>query len=194
MMQRILALAALAALTFSAPAAAQAPKAAQPKAAQPKAPAAKPPGAKAAPAPTGPFNAQDPASLTALLAALDAKAETARRETDAVLLKVTSPAGGFTAQFAGCNAQGRACRAIQFEATAERSSPTLAQINGFNQSSLTCRITQDRGGKPHVLYSTLLFPGDTRQDMLVQIQAWQGCLGEFGAFLKDPPGYLAVAP
>jgi hypothetical protein len=158
------------------------------------APAAAQPAKPAATSPVAPFQAQEPASLVALLSSLEAKAEVAQRQDDMVLLKVTSPAGGFTARFAGCNAQGRTCRALQFEAAAERSAPTLAQINGFNQSSLTCRITQDRGGKPHVLYSTLLFPGDTRQEMLVQIQAWQGCLGDFGAFLKDPPGYLAVAP
>jgi hypothetical protein len=160
-----------------------------------KAPPAKAPPARPAPAATAAaFNAQDPASLIALLATLDAKAEIAGRDGDAVQLKVTSPAGGFTVQFAGCNAQGKACSAAQFDAAAERTAPTLAQVNGFNQSSLTCRITQDRSGKPHILYSTLLFAGDTRQEGLTQIAAWRGCLADFGAFLKDPPGYLAVAP
>lgn len=184
----------LLALAFAAPAAAQAPSArpAPAKAAAPKATPPKTAPAKAAPA--GPFDARDPASLIDLLASVDAKAVTDRREGDGVLLKVTSPAGGFTAQFAGCSPQGRACSAVQFEAVAERSSPTLAQLNGFNQSSLTCRLTQDRAGKPHVLYSTLLFAGDTRQEMLTQVAAWRACLADFGAFLKDPPGYLAIAP
>jgi hypothetical protein len=175
---------------------------AQPAAAAPV-PAPKPAPAKPAPANPGPapaaaaaptYNAQDPASLVAVLTAAEAEAEVVQRQDDGVLLKVTSPAGGFLAQFAGCNAQGKACKALQFDAAAERSAPTLAQVNGFNQSSMTCRIVQDRAQRPHVLYSTLLFPGDTRQEMLTQLAAWQACLGDFGAFLKDPPGYLASAP
>lgn len=168
----------------------------------PKAPAAKPAAAKPAPAKSaaskpaaqGPYDAQDPASLIALLASLDAKAEVTRKEGDAVILKVTSPAGGFEAQMAGCNAQGRACAAMQFDASAERASPTLPQINSFNQTSIACRIVQDRGGKAHVLYSALVFASDSRQDALTHIAAWRGCLGDFGAFLKDPTGYLASAP
>ncbi|MCR5877437.1 hypothetical protein [Phenylobacterium sp. J367] len=150
--------------------------------------------AKAAPAAPADFNAQDPASLVALLASLDAKAEIVQRDGEGVRLRVTSPAGGFVAEYAGCNAQGRACRALQFDAAADRSAPTLVQTNAFNQSSLTCRIVQDRASRPHVIYSTLLFPGDTRQEMQTQIAAWRACLGDFGAFLKDPPGYLATAP
>ncbi|WP_395674416.1 hypothetical protein [Phenylobacterium sp.] len=139
------------------------------------------------------FSVGDPASHIALLATLDAKAEVASQEADGVLLRVTSPAGGFTVQFAGCNATGKACKALQFDA-AGTTAPTLAQINGFNQSSLTCRIVQDRAGKPHVLYSALLLPTDTRDAALNHVAAWRGCLGDFGAFLSDPPGYLAAAP
>jgi hypothetical protein len=162
---------------------------------KPKTPAPAPKAAAARPAvrPAA-FDARDPASLVALLISLEAKAEIAGKSDDGVLLKVTSPAGAFQGQFAGCNAQGRACAAVQFEAPAAQRTATLAEINGFNQSSLTCRIFQDRAGKPHMLYSTLLFAGDTRQEMLAQVGAWQGCLANFGAFLNDPAGYLASAP
>jgi hypothetical protein len=139
------------------------------------------------------FDARDPGSHVALLASLEATAEVASKQDDSVLLKVTSPVGGFTLQFAGCNAAGKACQAAQFDA-AGTAAPTLAQINGFNQSSLTCRIVQDRAGKPHVLYSALLLRTDTRDAALNHVAAWRGCLGDFGAFLNDPPGYLAAAP
>jgi hypothetical protein len=153
-----------------------------------KSPPAKPAAKPAA------FDARDPASLAALLATLDAKAEVAGKEADAVLLRVSSPAGSFLVQYAGCNAQGRACSGLQFDASSAQRTSTLAEVNGFNQSSLACRIYQDREGKPHVLYSTLLFAADTRQEALTHISAWRGCLADFGAFLKDPPGYLASAP
>jgi len=154
-----------------------------------KAPAAKAPARPAA----QPFDARDPASLVALLADLDAKAEIGGRSEDGVVVRVTSPAGAFHGQFAGCDRQGRACAAVQFDAPAQRTA-TLAQINAFNQSSLTCRIFQDKAGKPHMLYSTLLFPADSRDEMLGHIGAWQGCLATFAAFLSDPTGYLASAP
>lgn len=179
MLGRSAALVLVAALTAGA-----APKPKPPPAMAPKASPAKPPA----------FDARDPASLVALLAILDAKAEVAAKVEDGVLVRVSSPAGGFLAQYAGCNAQGRGCSGLQFDASAEQRTSTLAEINGFNQSSLACRIYQDKAGKPHVLYSTLVFAGDSRQEMLTHISAWRGCLGEFGAFLKDPPGYLASAP
>ncbi len=142
---------------------------------------------------TASFDARDPAALVALLAELDAKAQMSGRSDDGVLVRVTSPAGDFQAQFAGCDAQGRACAAVQFDALAQRTA-TLAQINAYNQTSLTCRIFQDRTGKPHMLYSTLLFAGDVEDEMLGHIDAWRGCLATFGAFLADPTGYLASAP
>ena len=157
-------------------------------------PAPKAPAAKAAPARAAAFDARDPASLVTLLAGLDAKAEIGGRSEDGVLVRVTSPAGAFQGQFAGCDAQGRACAAVQFEAPSAQRTATLAEINGFNQSSLTCRIFQDKAGKPHMLYSTLLFPADSRDEMLAHVGAWQGCLATFAAFLADPAGYLASAP
>jgi hypothetical protein len=57
-----------------------------------------------------------------------------------------------------------------------------------------CRGTEDKTGKPHVLYSTLLFPDDTYDHFRTQFEAWTACIGEFRNFLKDPNGYLASAP
>lgn len=161
------------------------------------APAAKPAAAAAAPDVVetgGSFDARNPSSLAALLASLGAKAQTTNRDKQDVLLKVTSPAGDFSAQFDGCNAQGRACQALQFDAAAAAKTATVAEVNSFNQSSLACRIIQDKAGKPHVLYSALVFASTTRADMLTHVNAWRGCLSDFSAFLKDPPGYLAAAP
>jgi hypothetical protein len=171
--------------------AAAAPKPAPHKAA----PAVKPAAAPAAATPTGgPFDAREPGNLIALLGSLDAKAQVASRDKDGVLIKVTSPVGGFDAQYAGCNQQGHVCAGLQFDASAEAKTATLAEINGFNQSSLACRIYQDKTGKPHVVYSSLVFASSSRQDMLMHINAWRGCISDFGGFLKDPPGYLASAP
>jgi hypothetical protein len=189
MLRKITALLAAALLTAAA---APAAKPTAPKPAPPKPVAAKPAAPK--PASQGPFDARDPASLVALLVTLDAKGEVVEKQSDGVLIKVTSPAGAFQVQFAGCNAQGRACSALQFDAAAQQQAATVSQINDFNQSSLSCRIFQDRAGKPHVLYSALVFSADTRQEMLTHVAAWRGCLADFGAFLKDPPGYLASAP
>jgi hypothetical protein len=145
-------------------------------------------------APAGPFDARDSADFATLLGTVGAKAEVANRDKTGVLLKVASPAGGFTAQFDGCNQQGRLCQAVQLDAQAEAKTATIAEVNGFNQSSLACRIYQDKQGKPHVLYSALLFASTTRADMLTHVGAWRGCLSDFAAFLKDPTGYLASAP
>lgn len=159
---------------------------------------AKPPPAKTAPAKAvaagAPFDARSPDSLARLLASLDAHAEPVRSDTENVMLKVTSPAGGFQVQFGGCDSKGHSCAAVQFDAGAEQRTATWAEINAFNQSSLACRLYQDRGGKPHVLYSALLFASTGREDMLGHIAAWRGCLSSFGDFLKDPNGYLATAP
>ena len=140
-----------------------------------------------------PFDARDPASLIVLLATMDARAEVVARGEDTVDLKVATPAYGFAVQYAGCDAQRRACKAALFTAQSERT-PTLAQINAFNQTSITCRAFQDRAGKPHLLYSTLVSSQDSRDEMRAHLGAWQGCLGEFGAFVADPNGYLAAAP
>jgi hypothetical protein len=150
--------------------------------------------AQGAPAAAGQaaFDARDPPSLIALLASLSAKAEVARREGDAVFLTVTSPTEVFSAQFAGCDAQGRNCQALLFDRQGVEGSPTLAQLNAFNQTSVMCRVYQDKAGHPHVEYSTLLL-AHGRAEMLMHLNAWRGCIGEFATFLKDPVGYLAGA-
>lgn len=143
---------------------------------------------------TAAFDARSPASLVALLAELDAKAEMSAPEEGGVQVKVVSPAGSFQAQYAGCDRQGRGCQAVQFDAAAAQRKAALAEINSFNQTSIACRIYQDAAGKPHMVYSGLLFSGLGRQDMLTHLAAWRGCLADFDAFLRDPPAFLANAP
>src|SRR4051794_19936405 len=107
--------------------------------------------ARPAAAPAGPgFDSRDPASLTGLLPGLGAKAEISRREGDAVFLTITSPTEIFSAQFAGCSPQGRSCQALLFDRQGGQGAPTLAQLNAFNQTSVMCRLYQDKAGRPHV--------------------------------------------
>ena len=175
-----------------------APKAPAPKPAAPKpaakAPAAKPAPAKVTPAPVANFDARNPASVVELLNAGGGKAAIARKDPDSVLVTVASVAANFSLQFAACDAQGRACKAVQFDSQVEAPGPTFAQLNAFNQTSAMCRGTEDKAGKPHVLYSTLLFEDDSYDHFRTQIAAWTGCIGEFRNFLRDPSEYLASAP
>ena len=168
----------------------------------PKAPSAKAPPAKAAPArpapkpaaaATSPFDATSPQGLMGILDAAGAKVQTNRREEDAVFVTVTSAAANFSMQFAGCSKEGRACRAVLLDSGMERSAATVAQVNAFNQTSVMCRVYQDKGGLPHVLYSAILFRSMSRDDAATHLQAWQGCLADARDFLKDPVGYLANA-
>lgn len=158
------------------------------------------PAQKAAPRPTakppaaGPFDARNPQTLIAMLAPMGAQATISGKVEDQVMLKVATPAYGFNAQFAGCDAQGRACKAVAFEAVSDLRTVTVSDLNAFNQTSLTCRVWQARDGKPHVMYSALVSAADTRGEMETHLGAWQGCLADFGAFLKDPKAYLAIAP
>jgi len=161
--------------------------AAAPKPASKPAPRPKPAAAAAS------VDLRDPASLTAILATLSAKAEVARRDGDAVFVTVTSPTEVFSAQFAGCDAQGRNCQALLFDRPGSGGAPTLAQLNAFNQTSMMCRLYQDKGGRAHVMYSALLFEGEGRSEMLTHLNAWRGCIGDFNAFMKDPAGFLANA-
>ncbi len=141
-----------------------------------------------------PFDARSPQGLIEVLSAMEAKGEIARRADDSVFLNVTTPAYGFGAQFAGCDAQGKACQAVAFSTAAEKKAATLAQINGFNQTSINCRAFQDKVGKAHIAYSALLSSSNTRDDIKMHVGAWQGCVASFGDFLTDPNGYLARAP
>lgn len=159
-------------------------------AATPPKPAPKPATKAAGPA----FDARDPASLIALLATMDAKAEVARKDTESVYLNVATPGFSFGVQYVGCNAEGKACQGLAFSTAAGTKSATLVQLNAFNQTSITCRVFQDKSGKSHVSYSTLLSSRDSRDEMKTHLGAWQGCLGSFGQFLTDPNGYLASAP
>jgi hypothetical protein len=161
------------------------------KPAAPKSAVAKPAPPKPA-APRAALDSRDPASLVGLLNVSGAKAELSHRDEGAVLVAVTSTAANFSAQFAECDRQGRNCRAAVYDA-ALPGSATLSQINGFNQASALCRAYLDRMNKPHVTMPVLLFADDTREHMVTALGGWQGCLGDFGAFLKDPNGYLAAA-
>ena len=173
--------------------AAPVPKAAPAKSAPAK--AAVKPAARTALAPRDDgFDARDPASMVALLALTDAKAVVAGKEADSVFLKVTTNTVAFIVQFAGCDPQGRKCRAVQFDNTADKACPTLGQINGYNQTSATCRSIKDKSGQAHVLYSTLLLTADSRDRITQHLSAWQGCLAEFRDFVNDPTAYLAAAP
>jgi hypothetical protein len=166
---------------------------AAPKHAPAKAAAAKPAAKAAAPSRGAGLEAGDPASQISLLASLSAEASVARREGDAVFLTVTSPTEVFSAQYAGCAPEGRDCQAVLFDRQGSEGAPTLAQLNAFNQTSVMCRLYQDKGGRPHVQYSALLFPGDGRTELMMHLNAWRGCIGDFNAFLKDPAGFLAGA-
>lgn len=156
---------------------------------------AKPPPAKAAPAPTpvAPTDPQNPQTLVALLATLGAKATVTERGEDTVQFKVETPHYGFAGHYVDCDRQGRKCKAVALTTQAEKAA-TLAELNGFNQTSLTCRTWQDKAGKPHLMYAALLSPTDTEAVLRNHLGAWQGCLAEFGDFLKDPKAYLASAP
>ena len=185
-------IAALLAAPIAAPITA---RAAPKPAAKAPAPAAQPAKPAAAKPPAQPaFDARDPMGLIALLSTAGAKANVSSKEGDTVLISVTSNAANFSAQFVGCDAQGRACKAVLFDNQTDQAGPTFAQMNAFNQTSAMCRGYEDKTGKPHVLYSTLVFAEDGRDRMRTQVEAWTGCIGEFRNFLKDPNGYLASAP
>jgi hypothetical protein len=161
---------------------------AQPAGAQTKPAASKPAAAR----PT--FDARDPASLTALLAEMDAKGEISGSDADSVFLRVTTPAYGFSVQFAGCDASRKACKAVLFSAPATKGAASLIQLNRFNQTAIACRAFQDQAGQLRAAYDALLFARDGREEMTAHLGAWQGCLAAFGEFLDDPNGYLASAP
>jgi hypothetical protein len=156
------------------------------------APAPKKPPAKPAPAARG-FDSQNPQGLMGLLGDAGAKVQTDRREGDAVFVTVTSAAADFSVQFAGCGAQGRTCQAALFDGVVAGASPTLAQINAFNQTSVVCRIYQDKANRPHAIYAALLLRSDTRDSARTHLAAWQGCLAQARDFVRDPLAYHASA-
>jgi len=183
-------------MRFAVPALLLIALAAAPALAAPAKPAAKAPAAKAAgkAAPAAAFDARDPASLIALLETMGAKAELTEKSDGDVKLKVVTPSFSFGAQFVDCSKSGVACQGLAFSTASEKQHANLAQLNAFNQTSLTCRVFQDQAAKPHVVYSTILTAHDTREEMRTHLGVWQGCMATFGAFLSDPNGYLAAAP
>lgn len=158
-----------------------------PKPAAPHA-AAHGPSAQSAQIDTG-----DPAAMMDILEGAGAKAKSTPKPPDGVMVTVTSTLADFSVQFAQCDPQGRRCKAALFDFEAG-GSPSLVQINGFNQASAMCRGYMDKSGKAHVLMSMLLFGDDTRQHLVTELGAWQGCIAEFSHFARDPVAYLANAP
>jgi hypothetical protein len=173
------------------PAAAKAPAA---RTAAPKAAPAKPAPTKSVVSPVANFDARNPASVMAVLNSGGGKATQLQKDADTVLVGFVSIAANFTVQFEACDAQGRACKAIEFDSLIDLPGPSFAQLNAFNQSSVMCRGYEDKAGKPHVVYSTLVFADEPYEHFRTQMLAWTGCIGEFRNFLKDPNGYLATAP
>ncbi len=156
---------------------------------------AKPTAAKAAPPKSAAkpgFDARDPAAIAALLAEAGAKAETTRGADGQVAMKVITPGGGFGMQFANCDARGKACAGVAFSAGFDRQAPSLAHMNLFNRTQFACRAFTGEDGKPNVMYSTLLTPRMNAEDMKQHLGAWQGCLGAFAQFTRDPAGFLAA--
>ena len=107
-----------------------------------QAPAAKPAAPKT-PAPVADFDARNPLSVVAILNLSGGKATLANKEEDGVLVTFTSTAANFAIQFAGCDGQGRACKAAQFDSVVEQPGPAFAQLNAFNQTSALCRGYED---------------------------------------------------
>ena len=158
--------------------------------------AAKP--AKPAPAgtvsPVANFDARNPISVMAVLNSSGGKATLVQKDGDIVQMNFVSAAANFTLQFEACEAQGRACKAVAFDFFADQAGPSFAQLNAFNQTSVMCRGYEDKAGKPHMVYATLLFADDPYDHFRTEVLAWTGCIGEFRNFLKDPNGYLASTP
>lgn len=179
----------LAAAPAKAPAAK--PTTARSATAKPAAAATKPAPARAPPVVA--FDATSPQGLLDVLSEAGATVQSRRREEDGVFVTVTSTVANFSMQFAGCDPQGRACRAVLLDSALTPKPLTAAQVNAFNQSSVMCRVYQASGGQPHVIYSTLLSKSLTRDDVAMHFQAWQGCLADGQDFLRDPAAFLANA-
>lgn len=162
--------------------------AAPPALAQPK-PAAKAPAGKASA--KAAFDARNPASLISLLTAMDAKAERGPTGDGSVTLKVSTPGGGFGAQFVGCDAKGEACRGVAFSTAFERRGATLAQLNMFNRTQIACRGFLTDDGRSNVMYSAMLTSRLSAEDMRQHLGIWQGCLVTFNQFTADPVRFLA---
>lgn len=147
--------------------------------------AATPAKAPKTPAPkSGPFDVRDPAALISLLRTMDAKAEIAKTEATVVFLNITTPGGGFGAQYVDCDAKGKACRALIFSTAFSSKGVSLNQINSFNKDQVACRAFLADDGKPNIAYATLVNLRMTAEEVKQHIGVWQGCLGSFGSFTK----------
>jgi hypothetical protein len=170
-----LVLAAAATSAFAAP---EAPA----KPAQPKAAAAK-----------AVFDPRDPTAIVQLLASMDAKAAVTKAGEGLVTMTVTTPGGGFGLQFVSCDAKGKSCGGLVFSTAFDRKAPTLSQINVFNRSQFACRGFLSDDGKANVMYPVMLTLRMNAAEVTQHVGVWQGCLGSFGAFLKDPTVFLATS-
>lgn len=154
---------------------------------------AKAPAPKAAPAKAAAFDARDPNALADLLTGMKATVSRAKDETGRPNLKVATPGGGFGVQYVDCNPQGKACAALAFSTGFDKKGATLAHLNAFNRRDIACRAYMTPDGKPNVMYSTILTPRTTVADMNLHLGVWQGCLGAFSQFTRDPAGFMAEA-
>lgn len=187
----VTALAALALASSAQAADAPAKPAAKPAAPAAAKPAPTKPGAGAPPLKIANFDARDPASIVALVAALGAKATITKNQDGQVFLTIATPGGDFGAQMIGCDDKGKACHAMAMFTAFERKGPTLAQINDFNRAQMSCRGILTPDGRPSVMYSTLLTLRATAEEMRQHMGVWQGCLNGFAEFARDPEAYLS---
>lgn len=191
----------LAALALSSPALAAATPPAKP-AAKPAA-AAKAPAPKTAPKPAAPgapgalkianFDARNTDSVIALFAALGAKAKVVSSKDGQVYLNVETPGGAFGVQMIGCDAQAKGCQGMALFTAFDTKGKdvTLAQINDYNRAQLACRGMMTPDGKPSVMYAVMLNARIPADEMRQHMGVWQGCLGGFNQFTRDPVNYLS---
>ena len=195
-------LTALCALALASPALAAAPaksaaapaKPATSKAAPAKAPAAKPstpgaPGALKVPN----FDSRNSDSIIALFAALGATAKMVSNKDGQVYLNVETPGGAFGAQMIGCDAQAKGCQGMALFTTFDTKGKdvTLVQINDYNRAQLACRGLMTPDGKPSVMYAVMLNARIPADEMRQHMGVWQGCLGGFNQFTRDPVAFLS---
>lgn len=159
---------------------------AKPAAAKPAAP--KPPAPK--PTPRIAFDARDPDSLAGLLSSMQAKATVKAKTTNSVSLDITTPGGGFGAQFVDCDAGGKSCQGLAFSTAFERTGVTLAHVNMFNRTQIACRAYLGEDNKPNVMYSAMLTSRLSSDEMKQHIGVWQGCLALFNEFTADPVRFI----
>lgn len=137
------------------------------------------------------IDARDPAALIGVLAGMGAKSTVTKSPAGRVLVTIETPGGGFGLQFVDCDAGGKACRGLAYSTAFDRKGATLAQLNSFNRDQIVCRGVLGEDGRPNVIYSTLLSPRMTAEDLKDQIGVWQGCLATFAEFTTDPAAFLA---